>query len=138
MKKTLLTFFILLNINFSFSQEEDGFTFFGINEEKAEYYYFIEKSDIISYNNKYIKVWIKTVFPLKTVKNKNGKYVKTGGGEIKCLISFICGESTYDMIFAIDYDKNGKVKYEHKEEKKDEIFIPGTVFYELKKELCKM
>jgi hypothetical protein len=136
MKKTLFTLFLLLNFSFSFSQE-DGFTFFQIDGKKVEYYYFIEKSETISYNNKYVKVWIKNVFPLKTVKNKNGKYVKTGGDEIKCLISFICGESTYDMIYGIEYDKNGKVTHENKEEQNGNIFIPGTILYELKKELCK-
>jgi hypothetical protein len=137
MKKILLTFFILLNFNFSFSQEDDGFIYYGTGSGNTEYYYNIEKSQILSYNNKIMDVWIKSVNPIKTVKNKNGKYIKTGGEQTLRLIEFVCDNSTYNIKFVIQYDKNDKVIFEDNDLQFDMQFIPGTVYNELKKTICK-
>jgi hypothetical protein len=136
MKKILLTFFILLNINFSFSQDDDGFIFYGIGSGKTEYYYNIEKSHTTASFNKIMDVWIKSVNPIKTVKNKNGKYIKTGGEKTLRLIEIVCDESTYNIKYVIQYDKNDNMIFEDNDLQIDMQFIPGTVYSELKKAIC--
>ena len=76
MKRKLFIGVLVLFFNvLTYSQTDDDFTYAAEGVDGSEYYYYIEKINDFSKD-----VWIKSTKPLKTIKNKKGKYIKTGGG----------------------------------------------------------
>ena len=73
MKKALIIL-CLFFATISYSQNEDGFEYIGDSDDGTQYFVKIEKINTDSKDT-----WLKWIEPTKTVKNKNGKYVKIAG-----------------------------------------------------------
>jgi hypothetical protein len=124
MKKTLAIFCFLF-ATFSYSQNEDGFEYIGNSDDGTQYFVKIEKVD---FNSK--DAWLKWIEPTKTIKNKKGKYVKSGGGHTLVAIKFYCEDKVYESTDCYIYDRNGNLKNqldmsEHRDKYQERV-IPGS------------
>ena len=116
-----LTLFLLM-FNFSFSQSDEDFTYSTSDKKGCDYYIYIEK---VNYST--TEVWVKRIEPLKTVKNKSGKYVKTGGGYVLQFMIINCSDREYDVRNRISYDRNGNVVESDDYVSYNNKVIPGSV-----------
>lgn len=71
--------------------------------------------------------WIKFQYPTKRVKNKNGKYVITGGKQILQLWKADCWNREYDVTTFIEYDRNGKVVNSSSFGVYNKPVVPGSI-----------
>ncbi|TRX12510.1 hypothetical protein FNW11_02950 [Flavobacterium gawalongense] len=132
MKKLFLIMFFFMT-TFSFSQSNDNFTYLCTvsDNKESEYYFYIEK---VNYNSK--EVWIKKIEPEKTVKNKKGKYIKTGGKEILQFMSINCSEYEFDVKQTISYDRNGNVIKNDTSQNYGNKVVPGSVMAGIFEGVC--
>ena len=112
----------LLMSNYGFSQSDNDFLYARSDTKGGDYYVYIEKAE---YGSK--EIWIKKTEPLKTVKNKKGKYVKTGGGHTLQFVIIDCSNRKYDVKQRITYDKSGDVVDNNDFPSYDNKVIPGSV-----------
>lgn len=103
MKKKLLLLIIGLFPILAFSQE--GFEYATTSRDGTEY--FIKTVD--DSQEDYTKIWMKNYNKTKTIKNKKGKIVQTGGGYTLALLELSCDLKTYAILRVLEYNKNGTV-----------------------------
>lgn len=121
-KNLLILLAILLFINVSYSQSDEDFNFVTTSKDGTEYYVYIEK------NTEYSKeIWVKSLIPTKTIKNKKGKYVKIGGGYNLAFIIMSCSKKKYDINQTVSYNKDGKVTENSDFPSYDKKIVPGSV-----------
>ncbi len=121
-KNVLILLAILLFINVSYSQSDEDFNYATTSKDGTEYYVYIEKTTDYSK-----EIWVKSLIPAKTIKNKKGKYVKVGGGYNLAFIIISCSKKKYDITQTISYDKNGEVTDNNDFISYDERIVPGSV-----------
>ncbi len=105
MKKIIFSSLLLLVSFSSFSQDEDGYVEVASSKNGDVFSVYIEKSEG---DNK--EFWIKTYTPIKSVKGKNGKIIKTGGEKVVWFVNMDCSERTYSTSDFVLYDKYGNSK----------------------------
>ena len=131
--KTTLIVLLLMFLSPVYSQSEEEFKFIGSYDDGTEIYIKIEKEDIFSK-----EVWIKQINPTVSKKNKNGKYVKSGGDIILRFIIMDCENKTYDQKDVLLYSSNGKLKEQNQEyEYRYGLrIVPSTNMDEIRKKIC--
>lgn len=120
--KFLLSILFILIFNFSFSQSDDDFNYAASDNKGNDYYVYIEK---VNYSTK--EIWIKKTDPIKTIKNKKGKYVKTGGGYTLSFLIVNCSDKEYDSKQTIKYNKSGDVVDSNDFPSYSNKVVPGSV-----------
>jgi len=120
--KLFFNLVFLLIFSLSFSQSDEDFEYAAKDVNGSEYYVYIEK---VNYSTK--DVWIKVTKPLKTIKNKKGKYVKTGGGYTLTFMTINCDERKFDIMESHTYDKNGNVISNDDFPSYNNKVVPGSV-----------
>ena len=70
--------------------------------------------------------WVKLTNPLKTVKHKSGKYIKTGGGYTMQFMKLDCSDKTYSASNGVIYNSSGKVVRETFDLYNERV-IPGSI-----------
>ena len=131
MKELLLFFIFTLFSNYSYSQSDENFVYIGSNTENFKHYVYKEKVNSLS-----IDAWIKTIEPTKTVKNKKGKYVKTGGRYSLTFVSMNCSTREYDITQEVTYNIDGKVISSNDFPKYGKKVIPGSIMTSVCDYLC--
>jgi hypothetical protein len=120
--KLFFTIAFLLFFNLSFSQLGENFSYATSGTDGTDYFVLIEK---VTDSSK--EVWVKKINPTKTVKNKKGNYIKTGGGHSMTFIIIDCSEKKYDIKERIAYDRNGKVIRNDDFPVYENRIVPGSV-----------
>lgn len=72
----------------------------------------------------------------RTIKNKKGKYVKTGGGKILQLMDISCSSQTYQIKSGVRYNSKGEVIASDNFGDFPKNIVPGTVMESLYDEIC--
>lgn len=130
--KTKLFLLVLFFLSFSkiYSQTEE-FNYVTSSKSGEDYYVLIKK-----YNDYSTEIWVKKTEPIKYKKNKKGKTIKTGGGNVLTFMTIKCGESTYDLGECISYYENGNVKSSVDISSYENRVIPGSVMEALYDFVC--
>ena len=131
MKKISFTILFLLLINFTYSQNDEDFTYIATEKNETKYYIHFEKEGIISK-----EYWVKRIFPTKTIKNKKGKYVTTGGGYDFVYLEINCENKTYSTSDSIRYDSKGNVIARDYSNEFNSKIIPGSVLFNIYGKIC--
>lgn len=104
MRKILVLGFIFI-CGLCFGQEND-FHYIGKSNNNAKYYASLYKNDSI----RMIKdVWIKCIYPSKTVKNKFGKLIKIKGEISISLQRIFCDDKKVLTLSYIKYNNKGNI-----------------------------
>lgn len=111
---------------------QEGFTY-AFSVKDGEYYYKIKRDTSFGLSK---EVWIMDIEKPKTIKNKKGKYVKTGGGKILHLMDISCSSQTYQIKSSVKYNSKGKVISSDNSPSFSEYIVPGTVMEGLYDEIC--
>lgn len=134
MKKALIIL-CLFFATISYSQNEDGFEYIGDSDDGTQYFVKIEKINTDSKDT-----WLKWIEPTKTVKNKNGKYVKIAGDYTLMAIKFYCENRIYVSTDCYVYDSNGNLKshidMSNFRDKYEERVIPGSHIESVFEHVC--
>lgn len=131
MKKSFIVVFTLFINALAFAQSNDDFTYAATDTSNIDFYFLIEKV-----TDSYKEVWIKAISPEKTIKNKKGKYIKTGGGHKLSFMNIYCDDRKFDALETVSYDKNGKVTGSNYEPNYDNRVIPGSVMSAIFESIC--
>ncbi|QSW89945.1 hypothetical protein J0383_03790 [Flavobacterium endoglycinae] len=132
MKKILFTAFLLIVFSKSFSQT-DEFQYVTSGQDGTEVYLFFERD-----NDGYKEFWLKLVSPTKTVKNKKGKLIKTGGDSTLQFYKLDCSEKTYSTSDGVIYNRNGEAIKKIYINSYDDKIIPGTILSAVYKFVCEI
>jgi hypothetical protein len=130
MKKILFTLLLILISQKSLSQN-DEFTYVASATDGTEVYVLYERDN---YGTK--EFWVKMVKPVKTVKNKKGKFIKSGGGYTLAFFKMDCSTKTYSTSDGVEYNRNGQVVNRSFIDVYDEKVIPGSVLSAVYKFVC--
>ena len=109
----------------------DDYVYVGSSKTKGEIYVRMEKRD-----GNLNDFWIKQTILTKKFKNKNGKYITSGGGYSLAFIKLDCEERVYDCLKYIVYDRNGKVINSKDGRAFNEKVIPETVLDAVREYVC--
>lgn len=129
--KLFFSFLFLYFANLSFSQTDEDFILAASAKDGSEYYVYIEK---VNYDSK--DIWVKNPIPVKSVKNKKGKLIKSGGGYTLAFMKVNCSDREYDLIQTIAYDKNGNVKENYENDSYGNKVIPGSIMSGIFEYVC--
>lgn len=129
--KKILYLMLFLTSTIAFSQSDEDFSYVTSDVKNNDYYVYIEKT-----NYSTVDAWIKKVEPIKTIKNKKGKIVKTGGGHTLQFIQMNCSEREFDIKESITYNKNGEVVSSNDYPSYNNKVVPGTVMAGILKAIC--
>ena len=132
MKKILFTAFLLIVFSKSFSQT-DEFQYVTLGQDGTEVYLFFERD-----NDGYKEFWLKLVSPTKTVKNKKGKLIKTGGDSTLQFYKLDCSEKTYSTSDGVIYNRNGEAIKKIYINSYDDKIISGTILSAVYKFVCEI
>jgi len=130
MKKILLTILLFTFYGESFSQN-DEFQYVTSTKDGTEIYLYFEKD-----NDGIKEFWLKMINPIKTVKNKKGKLIKTGGDSSVQFYKLNCSEKRYSTSDGVIYDREGKVIQKIYINSYDDKIIPGTVLNVVYRYVC--
>lgn len=130
MKKVLFTAFLLIVFSKSFSQN-DEFQYVTSAKDGTEIYLYFEKG-----NDDIKEFWLKIINPTKTVKNKKGQLIKTGGDSNVQFYKLDCSEKRYSTSDGVIYDRNGKIIQKIYIDSYDDKIIPGTVMNAVYRYVC--
>ncbi len=130
MKKIFFTLLFIIICQKSFSQD-DEFKYVASSRDGTEVYVLFERD---SYGTK--EFWVKMVAPIKTIKNKKGKLIKTGGGYILTFFKMNCSSKTYSTSDGLEYNKEGEVIRRNFFDVYNEKVIPGTILSGVYKYVC--
>ena len=129
MKKILLIILFIISSK-SFSQN-DEFQYVTSTKDGTEIYLYFEKD-----NDGVKEFWLKMINPIKTVKNKKGKLIKTGGDSSVQFYKLNCSEKRYSTSDGVIYDREGKVTQKIYIDSYDDKIIPGTVLSAVYRYVC--
>lgn len=115
-------FFLLLS-HLSFSQSDEDFSYATSSKDGIDYFVYIEKTEYDGSKS----IWVKSTKPIKTIKNKKGKTVKTGGGKTLTFMKIDCSERTFDILETIEYDKSGNVVKSYNDYSYGNRIVPGSI-----------
>jgi hypothetical protein len=116
--------------NESFSQS-DEFQYITSTKDGSEVYLYFERDHE---GNK--EFWLKVINPTKTVKNKKGQLIKTGGDSSIQFYKLDCSEKRYSTSDGVIYDRNGKVIQKIYTDSYDDKIIPGTILSAVYRYVC--
>lgn len=107
----------------------------------TDYYYKIKRDnsndDYLGLSKLFPKeVWIMRIEEPRTIKNKKGKYVKTGGGKILQLMDISCSSQTYQIKSSVKYNSKGEVISSDDFGHFPKNIPPGSVIEGLYDEIC--
>ena len=132
MKIFFLNIIFIITFNLlSFAQSDEEFIYSTSDVQGSKYYIYIENKE--SGND---KVWIKRLDPEKTIKNKNGKIIKIGGGSTLNFVKINCSDKEYDQIEKIVYSKSGGVISSNDYHSFGNKVIPGSVMSGIFNSVC--
>lgn len=109
----------------------NDYEFIGSSKTEGELYVMMEKRD-----GNLNEFWIKQTIPKKKFKNKNGKYITSGGGYSLAFIKLDCEERVYDCLKYIVYDSNGKVTNSKDGRAYNEKVVPKTSLDVVREYVC--
>lgn len=73
------------------------------------------------------KIWVKTEFKFKKIKNKQGKWIESKRKDYTLsLINIDCSDKEYEFLKMIHYDANGNVKNQTEGNGAKEYIVPGS------------
>lgn len=130
MKTILLTILFFISSSKSFSQNDDFQYVTSTKDGTGIYLYFEKDNDGIQ------EFWLKVINPIKTVKNKKGKLIKTGGDSSVQFYKLNCPEKRYSTSDGVIYDRDGKVIQKIYIDSYDDKIIPGTVLSAVYRYVC--
>lgn len=122
MKKFFISSIFFLISNLGFSQSDSDFRYATSDTKGGDYYVYVEKTE---YGSK--EIWIKKIEPEKTIKNKKGKYIKTGGRHTLSFVIINCSNREFDVKQRITYDKTGNVVENNDFPSYGNKIVPGSV-----------
>lgn len=127
MRKFLVLGFIL-TCGVCFGQQSDQFSYVGSSNDNVKYYVSFHKKDSIRGIN---DIWIKCVYPSKTIKNKSGKYVKVKGVTNLMLQRIFCEEKKILTLTYTKYDNKGNSIFseQYSEYGEKKYIVPGSMGY---------
>lgn len=128
MKKILLIL-ILLFTSKIYSQNND-FVYVTSAKDGTEVY--VKQEDEV-FNTKHF--WIKMTNPVKKVKSKSGKYIKSGGGYTMQFMKLDCSDKTYSTSDGVMYNTSGKVVREVFDLYNERV-IPGSIMEGIYNYVC--
>lgn len=102
MLKKIFILSLLLSSSISFSQNDDEFEYVTSSTSGNLIYVHFEKDN---YGTK--EFWLKITEPSKSIKSKNGKIIKSGGGYTLEYCKMNCTDKDYSISDLVRYDKNG-------------------------------
>ena len=79
--------------------------------------------------------WVKMTNPIKTIKNKSGKYIKSGGGYTLQFMKLDCSYKTYSATDGVTYNSSGKVVRETFDLYNERV-IPGSIMEGIYRYVC--
>jgi len=130
MKKIFfLTLFIIIYSK-SFSQNEE-FQYVTSTKDGSDVYLYFERD-----NNGTKEFWLKIINPIKTIKNKKGQLIKSGGDSSVQFYKLDCSEKRYSTSDGVIYDRNGKVSQKIYIDSYNDKIIPGTVLSAVYRYVC--
>lgn len=132
MRNLLFCFLLFIISANSFSQNDDEYQYVGSAKDGTKVYILFEKEN---YGMK--EFWIKMINPVKTVKNKKGKLIKSGGGYTLEFCEMNCSAKTFSTSNGIKYNKNGDVAQRLYDDTYNERVIPGTIMDAIHNYICK-
>lgn len=124
MRNILVLGFVLV-CGVCFGQEND-FYYVGENNAGAKYYDSLHKTDSI----RGIKdIWVKCIYPSKTIKNKSGKFVKIKGETTISLYRIFCNETKMLALTYTKYDNKGNIvkNNQYSEYEEPQYIIPESM-----------
>lgn len=127
-KLLIIIFFIITCKSFS---QNDEFQYVTSSKDGTEVYLYFEKG-----NDQIKEFWLKIIDPTKTVKNKKGQSIKTGGDSIVQFYKLDCSEKRYSTSDGVLYDRNGKVVKKIYVDSYDDKIIPGTILSAVYRYVC--
>ncbi|WP_149208049.1 surface-adhesin E family protein [Flavobacterium johnsoniae] len=130
MKKIFFLALFIMICNKSFSQS-DEFQYVTSAKDGTEIYLYFEKG-----NDDIKEFWLKIINPTKTVKNKKGQLIKTGGDSSVQFYKLDCSEKRYSTSDGVIYDRSGKVIQKIYTDSYDDKIIPGTVMSSVYRYVC--
>ncbi|MCA1919044.1 MAG: hypothetical protein LDL38_06565, partial [Flavobacterium piscis] len=74
--------------------------------------------------------------PIKTIKNKKGQLIKSGGDSSVQFYKLDCSEKRYSTSDGVIYDRNGKVSQKIYIDSYNDKIIPGTVLSAVYRYVC--
>ncbi len=101
MKKILPIILLFIISSKSFSQN-DEFQYVTSAKDGTEVYLYFERD-----NNGTKEFWLKIINPIKTIKNKKGQLIKSGGDSSVQFYKLDCSEKRYSTSDGVIYDRNG-------------------------------
>lgn len=132
MKKILFTILLCIISSKSFSQN-DEFQYVASAKDGTEVYLYFEKD-----NDGTKEFWLKIINPIKTLKNKKGKLIKTGGDSTIEFYKLNCSDKTYSTSDGVVYNRNGEVIRKIYINAYDDRIIPGTIMSGVYKYICEI
>lgn len=117
----LFLFFSLIFISTSVYSQDDQFIHVTTANDGSKVFVKYEGK---VYDSK--QFWLKMNNPSKTIKNKNGKLIKSGGGYLMRFFELNCSTKTYSASDGVEYNNSGKVVKKLYDIYNDRV-IPGSV-----------
>jgi len=130
MKKILPIILLFIISSKSFSQN-DEFQYVASAKDGTEVYLYFERD-----NNGTKEFWLKIINPIKTIKNKKGQLIKSGGDSSVQFYKLDCSEKRYSTSDGVIYDRNGKVSQKIYIDSYNDKIIPGTVLSAVYRYVC--
>lgn len=121
--KLFITFIFFLITNYSFSQSDEDFQLASVATDGTEYYVYVEKT---AYDGTK-EIWVRSTKAIKSIKNKKGKIVKTGGEKTLTFMKIDCTEREYDVIEIVIYNRQGNVISQDQDYDSSKKIVPGSV-----------
>lgn len=130
MKKILIILILFASKSAFCQTAENSFIYVGKDKEGIEYYVLKEKDNLST-----ISIWIKKINPIKTIKAKNGKYKKIGGGWDLFFNEIDCNEREIFIHEINTFDANGNLLQTKKSMASYKI-IPDSMGDLIRKKIC--
>ena len=134
--KNKLLIIVLLFTSFLYSQDKE-FEYVTSTNDGTEFYVLVEKTKSEHTNSK-TEFWLKTIFPIKSHKNKKGQLVKTGGEVLLQYITLDCIDKVYDSESGVLYDRHGKAKSTYISPEFHQRIIPNTIMENIHYDVCSL
>jgi hypothetical protein len=110
---------------------QDEFVYIGMDAEKTKVYVKKEKTE-----GNETEIWVKSVKPIKKIKNKKGKILTIGGNYTLIFMNFNCENKEYNTTFTYEYSSSGKlIRHMNIYDGYNKV-VPGTLGASIYEYLC--
>lgn len=128
---SILTLSFLFLSFFAYSQSNVEYTYVATTDDGVEFYLYVENSDRFD-----VGLWLKEIKPFKTIKNKQGKNIQSGGGYTLSFITIICDERTFSISKVVKYNIQNKIISNKESMGVLHKIIPGSVMGVVRASVC--